>query len=48
MTGLSKEHEIKTMEQNECIQLKMLFYGIITWKLLFSGGAGVVVGGVGE
>ena len=40
MTGLSKEHEIKTMEQKQCLQLKMLFYGIITCKLLFSGRGG--------
>ena len=41
MIGLSKEHEIKTMEQKQCLQLKMLFYGVITWKLLFSAGGGV-------
>ena len=40
MACVSKECEIKTMVQEQWLQLKMkwCFYWVITWKFLFSGG----------
>ena len=40
MASVSKECEIKTMVQEQWLQLKMkwCFYWVITWKFLFSGG----------
>ena len=40
MTCVSKEYEIKTMEQEQCLQLKMLFLLGYKLKLLFSGWQG--------
>ena len=48
MASVSKECEIKTMVQEQWLQLKMkwCFYWVITWKFLFSGG-GIDFGGKG-
>ena len=38
MTCVSKDYEIRTkMVHEQWLQLKMLFYWVITWKLWFSG-----------
>ena len=45
MTFVYKEYEIKIkMVQEPWLQLKIKFYWIITWKLLFSGGVEYLVG----
>ena len=39
MTCVSKEYEIKTkMVQKQWLQLKIMFYRVITWKFLFTRG----------
>ena len=39
---MSKEYEIKTMKQEQCLQLKCCFCRFINWKLLFSGNKNLV------
>ena len=44
MTCMFREYEIKTMEQEQCLHLKILLvlkiYLVLTWKLFFSGRVG--------